>query len=100
MAKYQVEFSEEAIADLEGSFEWGCEKWGAVEAATWYVDTRDSIFDLLSAFPLGHPIAPENDQYEVEARQLTLDRYSVIFNVTDNVVTILHIRGPYSGSWK
>jgi plasmid stabilization system protein ParE len=98
MEEYQVEFSEEAIADLDSSFEWGCEKWGAVEAATWYIDTRDSINDLLGSIPLGHPFAPENDQFEVEARQLILGRYCVIFNVTGSVVTILHIRGPYSGS--
>jgi plasmid stabilization system protein ParE len=98
MKDYEVEFSKEAIGDLDASFEWGCERWGTVEAASWYFDMRDSIYDLLGSFPLGHPLSPENDEYEVETRQLTLGRYCVIFNVTNNVVTILHIRGPYSRS--
>lgn len=96
MRTYQVEFSEKAIADLDTSFEWGCEKWGTVKAATWYFATRHSIYSLLGSFPLGHPIAPENAEYSVEVRQLILGRYRIIFNVTDTVVTILHIRGPYS----
>lgn len=98
MPKYLVEFSEEAIADLDSSFEWGCEKWGVAEAATWYFDTRDSLIELLGSFPYGHPIAQENDEYEFEARQLILGRYRVVFNINGRVVTILHIRGPYSGS--
>ncbi|MGB7070812.1 MAG: type II toxin-antitoxin system RelE/ParE family toxin [Pyrinomonadaceae bacterium] len=95
MKTYQLEFSKEAIADLDTSFEWGCEKWGTEEAADWYFDFRESITKRLGSFPLGQPIAPENDEYDVEARQLIIGRYSVIFNVNGNVVTILHIRGPY-----
>jgi plasmid stabilization system protein ParE len=98
MKTYQVEFSKEAILDLDTSFEWGCETWGTDEAAAWYFDFRDSITKLLGSFPLGHPIAPENDEYDVETRQLILGRYSVIVDVTGTIVTILHFRGPYSGS--
>ena len=98
MPSYDVEFSEEAIADLDSSFEWGCEEWGTVEAATWYVQTRDSINKMLGSFPLSQPIAPENDEYEVEVRQMIIGRYHVIFNVENRNVTILHIRGPYTGA--
>ncbi len=98
MSDYQVEFTEEAIDDLDTSFEWGCEKWGTIEASAWYIATRDSIYNLLRSFPLGHPISPNDCEYEVEIRQLILGRYRVLFNVTADVVTIIHIRGPYSGS--
>lgn len=97
MARFDVEFSSEAIADLEASFEWGCERWGRIEAATWYVQINESINQLLTSFPLGHPIAPENDEYDVEVRQLILGRYIVVFNVEGSLVTILHIRGPHTG---
>ena len=97
MPMYDLEYSEEAITDLDSSFEWGCERWGSIEAGAWYVEMRDSINRMLGSFPLSQPLAPENDEYEVEVRQMIIDRYSVIFNIEDKVVTILHVRGPYTG---
>ena len=98
MKTYQVEFSKEAMSDLDASFEWGRETWGTDEAIAWYIDFRESIMKLLISFPLRQPIAPEDDEYDVETRQLILGRYRMIFNVKGRVVTILHIRGPYSGT--
>ena len=97
MTNYDVEFSEEAIADLDSSFEWGRETWGAVEAAAWYIEIRDSITKMLSTFPLSQPIALDDDEYVFEVRQMVIDRYHVIFNIENKRVTILHIRGPYIG---
>ena len=98
MTGYQVEFSEEAVADFQSSFEWGCDNWGRETAAKWYVESRDSINRLLGAFPLSQPIAPENEEYDVEVRQMILGRYRVLFNIDASVVTVLHIRGPYPGN--
>lgn len=97
MKRYSVKFSEDAIAELAASIQWGCETWGEEKAWAWYADTRNSIRQLLSSFPLSQPIAPDNDQYEVEIRQMLVGRYRVLFNVTKTVVTVLHVRGPYTG---
>ena len=97
MKHYSVPFSEDAIAEFASSIEWGRETWGEEEALAWYADIRNSIRQLLSSFPLSQPIAPDNNQYEVEVRQMLIGRYRVLFNVTHMVVTLLHIRGPYTG---
>ena len=97
MKCYSVTFSEDAIADLTLSIQWGCETWGEDEAWAWYADTRSSIRQMLSTFPLSQPTAPDSDQYDVEVRQMLIGRYRVLFNVTKKVVTVLHIRGPYTG---
>ena len=96
MKRYEVEFSEKAIADLDASFEWGCEKWGASQAATWYFETRDKINHRLSISPLGCPLAPHTERYKAEARVLVIGRYNVVFHLEGKLVTILHIRGPFN----
>ncbi len=97
MKHYSVTFSEDAIAEFASSIQWGCDTWGEVQAWHWYADTRNSIRQMLKTFPLSQPLAPDNDQYEIEVRQMLVGRYRVLFNVTKNEVTVLHIRGPYSG---
>ena len=96
MKRFEVEFSEEAIADLDSSFEWGCRKWGSEQAAKWYFDMRDRIDEQLSQIPYGCPLAPQQHRYKLETRLLAIGRYNVIFHVDAGLVTILHIRGPFT----
>jgi plasmid stabilization system protein ParE len=96
MKKYEVEFTDEALADLESSFEWGSEKWGVAEAARWYFEIKDSILETLSVSPLGCPLAPDQDRYLAETRVLIVGRYNVIFFVERNLVLVVHIRGPFT----
>lgn len=97
MKHYRVVFSQEAVADLSTSYEWGCEAWGEESAWRWYASVRDSILRMLGTFPESQPIAPDNDEYDVEARQMIVSRYRVIFTIAGRVVTVLHFRGPYTG---
>ena len=96
MKRFEVEFSDEAIADLDASFEWGCEVWEPPQAAKWYFEIRDRINELLSKSPLGCPLAPQQHRYKAETRVLVVDRYDVLFHVEETLVTILHIRGPFT----
>lgn len=96
MKTYSVEFAEQAIDDLEASFEWGCENWGTQRAASWYFDIRDTINDQLRDFPLACPLAPHQSRFEDETRVLVVGRYNVLFHVCDRTVTVLHIRGPFN----
>ena len=96
MKRFAVEFSDEAIADLNESFEWGCEVWGAPQAAKWYFEIRDKINGRLNKSPLGCPLAPRQQRFKAEVRVLVIGRYNVLFYLEDKVVTILHIRGPFT----
>lgn len=96
MTRFNVEFSEKANKDLEGSFEWGCEKWGPQKAAEWYFDIRDRMLEALGRSPLGCPLAPDNHRFAGEARVLTIGRYNVLFHIRDKTVIILHVRGPFT----
>ncbi len=96
MKRFEVEFSHEAIADLDQSFEWGCEEWGPPQAANWYIVIRDKINERLSKSPLACPLAPQQQRYKVETRVLVIDRYNVLFHLEGKLVTILHIRGPFT----
>ena len=97
MKRYRVVFSREALDDLYSSYEWGRDNWGEESAMQWYADTRNSIRQLLSSFPLSQNIAPDNEEFDVETRQMLVGRYRVLFNVEESVVTILQIRGSYTG---
>jgi plasmid stabilization system protein ParE len=96
MKRFRVEFTDKAVADLEESFEWGCEVWGPPQAATWYFQMRDRIDEMLSKSPLACPLAPQPQRYEAETRVLVVDRYNVLFHVEGKLVTVLHIRGPFT----
>lgn len=96
MKRYEVEFSNEAIADLDESFEWGCEVWGPPQAAKWYFETRDKINEQLSKSPRGCPLAPQQQRFKAETRVLVIDRYNVLFHLDGKLVTITHIRGPFT----
>lgn len=100
MNRYSIVFSDEALDDLASCIEWGCETWGEEATWRWYAKMQDSINKVLGISPLGSPIAPDNDEYEVEVRQMVIERYRVLYNVRDEIVTILYVRGPYTGSRK
>lgn len=97
MPRFSVNLSDRALEDLDSSFEWGCDYWGVEQATAWYIEISDEIEERLSLSPLGYPIAQETKEYEVEVRQMVVGRYHIIFSVQKNKVTVLHIRGPYTG---
>ena len=97
MKRYSVIFSNDAVDDLSSSIQWGCENWGEDRTWAWYRKTRDRIINNLSAMPLSYPISPDNEEYEVDVRQMMIGRYRVLFSVGRKEVTILHLKGPYSG---
>ena len=96
MTRYRVAFSDEAIKDLASSYEWGVENWGEDAAWYWYTDLKDSVQKLLASFPESQPIAPDNEEFDIEVRQMLVGRYRILFTVANKVVTIFQIRGPYT----
>lgn len=97
MKKFKVEFLPTAIRNLEISFQWGVSEWGKEEAKKWLRDFYSACKERLSTIPNGCPIAPESEDLDRELRYLIIGRYRAIFFVTDNVVSIVNVRGSYTG---
>jgi len=95
MRKYKVILHPDAELDIESSFKWGCRAWGKENAKLWVRKLRHTLKKQLTSMPLACPIAPESEQLNISIRHLIVDRYGVLFIVTGNIVTILHVRGPY-----
>ena len=75
MKRYVVVFEESAQIDVRGSYDWGCRNWGKKEARSWVRQLRDAVSKQLSLMPRGFPIAPEDDEFSEEIRQMIVGRY-------------------------
>ena len=97
MKDYFVEFAASADLELFESYIWGCNEWGIEAANKWARNMRKVIRKMLESFPVSQPIAPDNDQFEFETRQMIVGRYRILFTIQGTTVTVFHIRGPYTG---
>lgn len=62
----------------------------------WARELRTAVFEQLAVAPKGFPLAPEDDEFAEEIRQMIVDRYRVLFTIKGRKVHVLHIRGPYA----
>jgi plasmid stabilization system protein ParE len=97
MKRFRVAYSRQAELDLQESFDWGVERWGLDAAVTWAVKLDDLIQKNLSTTPLGYPLAPEDEGYDFELRQMPIRRYRVLYTLEGDTVFVLRIRGPFNG---
>ena len=95
MKRYAVVFGKSAQADLHRSYDWGCRVWGKKEAQRWVRELRSSVLKQLTLVPRGFPLAPEDDEFSEEIRQMIVGRYRVLFTIRKGKVHVLHIRGAY-----
>ena len=96
MKRYTVVFEESAQADVRKSYDWGCRFWGKKEAQRWVRELRTAVLRQLSILAKGFPVAPEDEEFSEEIRQMIVGRYRVLFTIRKGKVHVLHIRGPYS----
>ena len=96
MKRYAVIFEESAQADVRGSYDWGCRVWGKKEAQRWVRELREAILRQLSIMPKGFPVAPEDEDFNEQIRQMIVGRYRVLFAIRRGKVHVLHIRGAYN----
>lgn len=87
--KYKIIFHNQAIADIEASFDWGVRFWGKTQAQKWSRNFYTTCRKRLSHFPASCPKAPESEGPEVVIRQLVIDRYRALFVVEGDTVEIL-----------
>lgn len=92
MKRYAVIFEESAQADVRASYDWGCRVWGKKEARRWVRELRTAVLKQGSIVPKGFPIAPEDEEFAEEIRQMIVGRYRVLFTIRKGKVHVLHIR--------
>jgi plasmid stabilization system protein ParE len=98
MKRYAVVFEESAQADVRESYDWGCRAWGKQEAKQWFRQLRTAVSQQLSIVPKGFSLAPEDDEFSEEIRQMVVGRYRVLFTIRGRKVHVLHVRGAYGGA--
>jgi plasmid stabilization system protein ParE len=97
MKKYIVVFEASAQADVQQAYDWGCRVWGKGQAQKWVRNLRAATRNHLAVIPAGFPLAPENDEFQEEIRQMVVGRYRVLFTIRGRKVHVLHVRGAYVG---
>ena len=95
MKRYEIVFEESAQADLRVSYDWGCRVWGKKEAQQWARELRAAVSRQLSLVPRGFRLAPENEDFSEEIRQMVVGRYRVLFTIRKRKVHVLHLRGAH-----
>ncbi len=95
MKRHDVIFEDSAQADVRRSYEWGCRAWGKRKAQQWARELRTAVFKQLAVVPKGFPLAPEDNEFTEEIRQMAIGRYRVLFTIRGREVHVLHLRGAY-----
>lgn len=95
MKRDVVVFEDSAQTDVRGSYDWGCRAWGKREAQQWVRQLRTAVSKQLTVVPKGFPLAPEDDEFSEEIRQMVVGRYRVLFAIKGRKVHVLHVRGAY-----
>lgn len=97
MKRYEVIFEDSAQENVRESYDWGCRAWGKQQAQEWVRQLRTAVFKQLGVVPKAFPLAPENDEFSEEIRQMIVGRYRVLFTMKGRKVHVLHLRGAYIG---
>ena len=95
MKRYAVVFEESAQSDVRESYDWGRRTWGKHEAQQWVRQLRKAVTNQLAVVPKAFPLAPEDDEFSEEIRQIVVARYRVLFTIKGRHVHVLHVRGAY-----
>lgn len=97
MKRYVVIFEESAQADVRESYDWGRRKWGKHEAQQWVRQLRKAVSEQLAVAPKAFAVAPEDDEFSQEIRQMIVGRYRILFTIKSRKVHVLHVRGAFLG---
>ncbi len=94
--RYSIKVEPTAQRDIQLAYDWGKETWGVKQANKWSRELAKSIRSL-GEFPERYPLALENDEFKYEVRQMTFQRYRVLYTIKNEDVEVLHVRGAYIG---
>jgi plasmid stabilization system protein ParE len=94
MTKFRVIIQPSASAEVEQAFLWISEQ--NPEAAVKWFHGLEAAIQGLETTPERCPVAPENDAFKEEIRQLIYGRrtgrYRVFFTIRGDSVHVLHVR--------
>jgi plasmid stabilization system protein ParE len=65
------------------------------KAQRWARQLRTAVLDQLGIVPKAFPLAPENDEFSEEIRQMSVGRYRVLYTIKGDRVHVLHVTGAY-----
>ena len=92
---FLVKTSAKAKRDLQTIWNWLLDEQAGDAGLRWFKGLREAILSL-SESPLRCVLAPENEAFPFEVRQLLYGKRShalrILFAIEGNVVTVLHIR--------
>jgi plasmid stabilization system protein ParE len=75
----------------------GRRTWGKHEAQQWVRQLRTAVREQLAVVPKAFPVAPEDEEFPEEIRQMIVGRYRILFTIKGCKVHVLHVRGAYLG---
>ncbi len=94
---FGVEFTDVADGEVQDILLWLIGR-APERAGRWQVGLENAI-NSLAQFPTRRPLAPENDAFAFEVRQLLYGAYRILFTLVDtdgdgiaDTVRILHVR--------
>jgi plasmid stabilization system protein ParE len=94
---FRTEFTEVADMEAQDTFLWLLGR-SPQQAGRWLEGLERAVASL-TEFPTRCPLAPENDAFEVEVRQLLYGAYRLLFTLVDSdedgtadTVRLLHVR--------
>jgi plasmid stabilization system protein ParE len=94
---FHVDITRKAYRDLSGILRWLLDERAGEQGLSWYAGLVKAI-DTLSEAPNRCPKAPESATSRREIRHLLYGNkphvYRILFTIKDDVVTVLHVRGP------
>jgi plasmid stabilization system protein ParE len=92
---FRVEISADAERDAEAILEWLLSEQAGETGIRWFLELERAIKSLES-FPERCALAPENQRFPFEVRQLLYGRkphvYRILFAVEGETVQVLHVR--------
>jgi plasmid stabilization system protein ParE len=95
--RFRIEFTDVADMEVEETFLWMLTR-SPDQADQWQEGLEDAV-DKLADFPRSGPLAPENDAFAIEVRQLLYGKYRVLYTLVDtdddgeeDTLRVLHVR--------
>ncbi len=88
--KYQIELSRRAECDVEEAFSYLRER-APLNAVRWR-QRLEARLRVLERMPESFACAPENQDAEIEVRQLLYGRYRILYTLRGSVVFVLTVR--------
>lgn len=87
---FRIVLEKQADVEIEEAYRWMAQEVSPEKAMLWYFDVIERI-ETLQNNPRRCPIAPENDHFPLEVRQLIFRQYRILFTIQDEEVHVLRV---------